>query len=135
MLKVACALIVKDKKLLICQNDSSSDHPFLWEFPGGKINSDETVENGVTREIREELEIQIDIINTMQTVIFDYGFKEIKLYPFLCSVKKGSIKLNDHVDYKWVEFKQLENINLSGADRKLVQQNKNIEVLKKYIGK
>ena len=94
MLKVTCALIIRDNKLLITQNNFKSDHPFQWEFPGGKIKTGETLENCIKREIMEELEIEIEILSTMKAVIYDYGFKKIKLYPFLCSIKNGKIKLS-----------------------------------------
>ena len=133
MLKVSCAIIIQNKKILIVQNCSHSDHPFQWEFPGGKIKNRETAEVGIKREIIEELEIEIEIIFKMNSVEFDYGFKQIVLIPFLCSIKNGEIKLNEHNELKWINIDELGEIDFSGADRKLIQQKQNLAILKKYI--
>jgi len=135
MLKVTCALIIADRKLLITQNGFSSDHPFEWEFPGGKIKAYETKEGCVKREISEELEIEVEIIEKLNPVIFDYEIKKVKLIPFLCRMKSGVIQLNEHVNYKWIELNQLSGIGFSGADKKLIHERKNLEALKKYLGK
>lgn len=134
MLKVTCALIVKDKKILITQNNLISDHPLQWEFPGGKIKVEETLENCILREIMEELAIDIEILCSMKPVIYDYGFKQIELIPFLCSIKSGLIKRIEHNDYMWVDLKELKNIDFSEADRKLLEQKQNWVTLKKYFG-
>ena len=135
MLKVVCAIIISEQKILITQNSSASDHPFLWEFAGGKIKPGESAKDAILREIREELEIEIEIQKKMKSVTFDYGFKQIELIPFLCSIKKGKIKLNEHAAFKWVLFDELNNFDFSGADRKLIQHAENVSVLKEYIGK
>jgi 8-oxo-dGTP diphosphatase len=135
MLKVVCALIVSNRKILITQNSSGSDHPFEWEFAGGKIKSGESAENAILREIREELEIEIEIQEKIKSITFDYGFKQIELIPFLCSVKKGEIKLNEHAAFRWILVEELNTIDFSGADKKLIQHAENISILKEYIGK
>lgn len=134
VLKVTCAIIIQNKKILVVQNSSDSDHPFQWEFPGGKIKIEETFENCVKREIIEELEIEIEICQEMNSVGFDYGFKQIVLIPFLCSIKNGEIKLNEHNAFKWININELGEIDFSDADKKLIQQKQNLEILEKYIG-
>ena len=134
MLKVTCAIIIQNKKILIVQNNSNSDHPFQWEFPGGKIYIEETSEECIKREIWEELEIEIKICQKMFYVEFDYDFKQIELIPFLCSIKKGEIKLNEHSELKWISVEELDEIDFSGADKKLIQQKQNLAILEKYIG-
>lgn len=134
MLKVVCAIILSNRKILITQNSSGSDHPFQWEFAGGKIKPGESEEDAIYREIREELNVEIEIQKKINSVTFDYGFKQIELIPFLCSIKKGKIKLNEHAAYKWITIDELNKIDFSGADKKMVQQTGNAEVLKEYIG-
>jgi len=134
MLKVTCALLIQNKKILIVQNNSNSDHPFQWEFPGGKINFEETSEECIKREIWEELEIKIEIYQKIFSVEFDYGFKQIELIPFLCSIKKRELKLNEHRAFKWININELFEIDFSGADKKLIQQKQNLTILKKHIG-
>ena len=134
MLKVTCALIIHKNKILITQRGINSVHPLQWEFPGGKLKKGESTGESVKREIMEELEVGIEIILNMIPVNYNYGFKKIELIPFLCSKKSGKIKLNDHIDFKWVEWDNLKKINFSKADRKLIQQIGNRQILKKYIG-
>lgn len=133
MLKVTCAIIIHENKILVAQRNASSEHPLKWEFPGGKLNPDETVEECIIREIREELEIEIEIRESMISVKHDYGFKQIKLIPFICIVETGEINLNEHYDFKWVTFSNLEAIDFAEADRKLIQQYKNKITLEKYL--
>ena len=135
MLKVTCAFLFYRNKLLITQRNADSDHPFLWEFPGGKINLGESAEDCIAREIKEELEVEINILEKMFPVEYDYGFKKIELIPFLCFIRSSEIKLNEHIQYKWADWKSLNEIKLLEADKKLIQQKENREILKKYFGK
>jgi len=133
MLKVTCAIIILQNKILITQRNNYSDHPFKWEFPGGKLNPGETWEACVIREIREELDIDIEIQASMISVQHDYGLKQIELIPFICSIKKGDIKLKEHKDFMWISFINLNKIDFAEADRKLIQLKENKEILKKYL--
>lgn len=135
MIKVTCALIVHQNKILITQRGLESDHPLKWEFPGGKIKEGETVRQSIIREILEELELKIKIQEIMITVEYDYGIKKIELIPFICSLKSGEIKLNEHLNYKWVALNNLLNFDFSEADRKLLLLEENMNILKEYTGK
>lgn len=135
MIKVTCACIIKDGKILITQRGPESDHPFLWEFPGGKIKAGETAEECIKREIWEELELEIEIVQHMISVQQKYAIKEIELIPFLCSTHSVKLKLNEHLDYKWIEWKDLVEVSFSEADEKLIQQVTNQKILKEYLGK
>jgi len=104
MFKVTCAIIIRRNKILVAQRNESSDHPLKWEFPGGKLNPSETIEECIIREIREELDIEIEVRKTMIAVYHDYGHKQIELIPFLCILKSGDIKLIEHHDFMWVTF-------------------------------
>jgi 8-oxo-dGTP diphosphatase len=135
MLKVTCAIIVKRNKILVAQRNTSSNHPFKWEFPGGKLKLPETIEECIIREIKEELDIEIEIREAMITVFHDYEHKQIELIPFLCILKSGDIKLIEHHDFMWITFGNLKNIDFADADMKLIQQNGNKMILKKYLWK
>lgn len=134
MLKVTCAIIVKQNEILVTQRGGNTDHPFQWEFPGGKINQNETAADCIAREINEELGIEIRILDLIIPVQHDYGFRKIELIPFICEIQSGSIKLTEHIDFKWISIENLEQIDLSDADRKLIQKDGNRLILKKYLG-
>lgn len=135
MIKVTCALIISQDKILVTQRNSNTDHPFQWEFPGGKLNHNEPHEDCIIREIREELEIEIGIKESMIPVMHDYGFRQIKLIPFLCVFKSGSVKLNVHNDFKWLSLENLIETDLVEADKKLIQLCENQKILEKYLWK
>lgn len=135
MLKVTCAIIPLNGKFLITQNGPQSAHPFQWEFPGGKIEPGETAQNCVIREINEELELDIEIEESMEAVTHNYGTKKIELIPFVCSIKSGKLKLNDHINQQWIEVHELDEIDFSAADKKLISTKGIGEILKKYTGK
>lgn len=95
----------------------------------------ESAEDCIIREIKEELEVEIDILEKMFPVEYDYGFKKIELIPFLCFIRSSEIKLNEHIQYKWANWKSLNEIALLEADKKLIQHKGNRKILKKYFGK
>ena len=134
MLKVTCALIVENQKLLITQNSSNSDHPFQWEFPGGKMKPGEDAEHCILREIKEELNIVVSVVRRLEPVGFDYGYKRIELIPFLCRIQSGTIQLHEHIDFEWIGFKKIKETDFSGADRELILETRNAGILKKYVG-
>ncbi len=125
MLKVTCAIIIKGDKMLLTQRGQHPEHPFQWEFPGGKLIGGETPEHSIGREIREELNVTIAIAEKAVPVIYDYGFKKVELIPFICRIQSGKFTLNEHINAKWVPFDEAIVQNLSGADRKLIQNQKN----------
>lgn len=132
MIQVTCAIIIQGGKILLAQNKADSDHPFQWEFPGGKIHYDETEEECIVREIREELELGIVVIQKLEAIEHDYGYKQIKLIPLLCLIKSGNMILNDHLAIKWCTFSELLKTNLSEADRALLENKNNGKILKEY---
>lgn len=134
MLKVTCAIIVREGKLLITQRGPDSEHPREWEFPGGKVKCGETEEASILREIMEELNVELRIIRKLYPVEYDYGFRKIELIPFLGGIETGEIQLNGHSNFAWVEFPELKNVDLSAADRELIKNPGNRKFLEKYLG-
>ena len=63
-----------------------------------------------------------------------YGTKKIELIPFVCSIKTGELKLNNHINHQWIEVNELDEIDFSAADKKLISLKGNREILKKYTG-
>jgi 8-oxo-dGTP diphosphatase len=117
MLQVTCAIIRnEDNKILVVQRGEATDHPFKWEFPGGKLTLEETVEECIIREVDEELSMEIVICGRLTEVEHDYGHKQIKLIPFICDTLDEIPVLSEHVDYKWVDVKDLMSVDFSEAD-------------------
>jgi 8-oxo-dGTP diphosphatase len=73
MINVTCAIILVDSKILVTQRSEKMKLPLKWEFPGGKLELDEKEDDCVMREIKEELNIEIKVLNKLSNSIFDYG--------------------------------------------------------------
>ncbi|MBN1108832.1 MAG: (deoxy)nucleoside triphosphate pyrophosphohydrolase [Bacteroidales bacterium] len=117
MIRVTCAIIRnEDQEVLVVQRDEKSDHPFKWEFPGGKINDGETEEECIVREIREELSIDIVICGRMEEVDHDYGKKHIVLIPFICDTLDELPLLFEHNAFRWMLPSGLRELDLLDAD-------------------
>ncbi len=117
MIRVTCAIIRNEEnEVLVVQRGEKTDHPFKWEFPGGKLQDGETEEECIIREIREELSIGIVICNRMPEVEYDYGMKQIQLIPFVCDTLDEFPLLSEHIDFKWLAPQDLKNVDFSEAD-------------------
>jgi 8-oxo-dGTP diphosphatase len=117
MIKVTCAIIRnEDEDVLIVQRGEKSDHPFKWEFPGGKLNEGENEEECIIREISEELSIDIVILTRMKSVDYNYGSKHILLTPFICDTLEELPVLSEHIDFRWIPPSELNGIDFSEAD-------------------
>lgn len=117
MIDVTCAIIRnEDDEILVVQRGEKTDHPFRWEFPGGKLNEDESEEECIIREIREELAMDIVICGRLPAVEHDYGHKQIRLIPFVCDTLDDLPFLTEHVAFKWLAPGELRSIGFSEAD-------------------
>lgn len=135
MIKVTCAIIVQNGKILLAQRGEHPHHPFQWEFPGGKVKSGETGEDCIRREINEELSLRIEIKAKLDPVLFDYGHRKIELIPFICFIREGKIQLSEHIRFTWIEWPEAAEMDISGADREIISNEKNFNLFQKYIGK
>ena len=135
MIKVTCALIVNDNRILAVQHGPGGGHPFEWEFPGGKTEPGETHEEAVRREIAEELGLDIRIVMPLNPVDHDYGHKKIRLIPFLCHIDQGVLNLHEHIRYEWLDVTHLEKLDFSAADFKMIGDPHNQRILKEYFRK
>ena len=123
MIQVSCAIIVNSiGKVLVTQRSINMPLPLKWEFPGGKIEADETAEECLIREIREELNMEIQITGSLPPNDHQYPDKLIRLIPFICRQKDGEIILKEHADYKWLDAKDLLDLDWAEADVPIVKQ-------------
>ena len=121
MLIVVAALIKKEDKILLARR-STGDVSVLgkWEFPGGKLNSGETEEQAVEREIFEEFELKVKATKFLTHTIYTDLLKTIDLKLYECQYLDGQICLHDHYEYQWVTKKDLLQFDLAPADLFLV---------------
>lgn len=122
MIRVVCAIIENEEgKVLVCQRSESMAHPLKWEFPGGKIQKDESEVNAIKREIEEELKLKIRTKFALDPVPHDYGNKQVVLVPYVCFVVSGVVELVEHAAAKWVEPRDLGELDWVGADVGVVE--------------
>lgn len=95
-----------------------------WEFPGGKIEENETPENAIVREIKEELDTEIIVEQEIGTIEYDYPTFHISMKCFWCSIKKGELKLLEHEDAKWITLTDVDTVDWLPADREILPKIK-----------
>lgn len=115
---VAAILKDNDKVLATCRGYGEFIN--MWEFPGGKIEKNESREDALHREILEELNVSINIKDFLMTVEYDYPNFHLIMNCFICSIKDGTINLNEHSDAKWLTRDELKELNWVPADLDIV---------------
>ena len=121
------ALIEKDGKYLIARRKTGSkDVLGKWEFPGGKVERNETEENAIEREIKEEFEMSIKAIKFITNNVCEYPDKVVDLRLYECKYISGEFNLHDHFEYKFVDKNKILEYDLCPADIPLA------EYIKKY---
>jgi 8-oxo-dGTP diphosphatase len=122
-IRVCCAIIYfQDNKILVVQRGNSMRHEGKWEFPGGKIETGESEEECIKREIREELRIEINIIGTLRSNFHRYQDFEIQLIPFTAMYVSGQIELKEHAQYKLLKKEELLSLDWAEADIPIVKE-------------
>ena len=114
-IEVVAAIIHHDGKILATQR-GYGDFKDGWEFPGGKIESGETKEQALVREIKEELNIEISVDKFAIDIEYQYPNFYLFMSCFMCSIKEGSIELLEHNDGKWITKEELNTLNWLPAD-------------------
>ena len=122
MFIVTAAAMVRDGKVLIAQREAGSHMEFRWEFPGGKLEPDETTEECIVREIKEELDIDVEVLDIYKVVQFSYKEKEILLLCYLCRIIRGEGRTLECNDFRWVTREQLSQYEFVPADVPIVEK-------------
>jgi 8-oxo-dGTP diphosphatase len=124
-LRVTCAIIEHQGKVLCAQRSARMKLPLKWEFPGGKIEKGESEVDCLSRECQEELNLVLSIIERMQPVLYEFELgKWLELIPFRCLLAGGKLELREHASAKWLPPEALATLDWAEAD---------IDVLKNYL--
>lgn len=124
-IKVVAAIIVKDGRLFATQR-GYGDYKDWWEFPGGKIEPGETPEQALKREIKEELDTEINVGDHLITVEYDYPKFHMTMGCYLCSVVSGKLTLLEHEAARWLGPDELESVKWLPSDIEVVEKIKGI---------
>lgn len=128
MINVTCAIIIIDNKILVTQRSEKMKLPLKWEFPGGKLQENESEIECIKREIKEELNIEIDVINRLSNSVYDYGTFKINLIPFIANYLLGEIRLTEHKEYRILEKSELSLLDWAQADIPIVEEFLKLEI-------
>ena len=113
---VVAAIIKKENTYLIVQRNRGKYLGLKWEFPGGKVEPNESFQEALLREIHEELNIDINIHEKLAQEKYKDSEINIVLHYFLCSIKDGTIKLNEHEAVSWVDKKDFGKYDFVEGD-------------------
>ena len=122
-IEVVAAVIVKDGRIFATQR-GYGDFKDMWEFPGGKIESGESHERALKREIKEELDADITVDSFLRTVEYDYPKFHLVLHCYLCSLDSNHIHLLEHESARWLSAYELDSVDWLPADLSIVRNLK-----------
>ena len=121
--KVVAAIIIHNNHIFATQR-GYGDFKDSWEFPGGKIEPGETPQRALIREIKEELDTEIEVGDYLETVEYDYPTFHLSMDCFFCTIKSGELVLKEHEAAKWLTVETLDDVDWLPADKVLIEQIK-----------
>jgi len=116
-IEVAAGLISREGRYLIARRKSGVHLAGLWEFPGGKREAGETLEECLRRELWEELQVRVDLVSPFHTIRHEYAEQTVELHFFRCLIESGQPTPVDCAEIRWVYPDQLEDFEFPPADR------------------
>ena len=122
IIKVTAAILVKDNKIIIAKRGPNDRLANKWEFPGGKVEINETPEQCLKREIKEEFDIDVSVGKYLGSSIYHYDHISIELMAYRTYWENGKIDLKDHDDFKWISLEQLAEFDFAPADLVFVEK-------------
>lgn len=120
-IEVVAAIIIRDGKLFATQR-GYGEWKDWWEFPGGKIEPEESQEDALKREIREELATEIEVGTLLSTVEYDYPKFHLTMHCYLCTIISGELSLLEHEDARWLTTNELDSVKWLPADKDVIEK-------------
>jgi 8-oxo-dGTP diphosphatase len=122
MITVTAGILFKDTRVFIARRKAGGRLPGQWEFPGGKVEAGETPEQGLKRELQEELEIDAVVGDRLGESIHCYDFGTVRVLFFRVYWNGEEISSKDHDEYGWVPLDELKCYDFVPADRPIVKR-------------
>lgn len=123
--EVVAAIIKRDNEIFATQR-GYGEFKGGWEFPGGKIEEGESREQALEREIKEELDVAIQVGEWIHTVEFDYPTFHLTMHCYLCALLSDAIQLKEHQAAKWLQKDTMDSVDWLPADVEVAEKVKNI---------
>ena len=125
-IEVSAAIIIKDNKIFITQRGYGQFKDF-WEFPGGKLEKGESAQDCLIREIKEELNAEIEIVKFLNTIEYTYPDFHLVMHNYICKLKEDHLELLEHEAAKFIDIKDIDKVDFLPADILILND------LKKYM--
>jgi 8-oxo-dGTP diphosphatase len=121
---VTAAVIIRDNQIL-CVQRGENKHAYTskkWEFPGGKVEENEAIEDTIVREISEELNLNIHLDSHLIQVDHTYPDFRLIMDAFVCFIQSGELQLTEHIAFKWLNKDELVAVDWAAADVPIVEK-------------
>ena len=122
MVEVVASLIWKNNKFMICQRPAHKARGLLWEFVGGKVESDETKEKALIRECKEELNVLLSVGDVFMDVVHEYPDITVHLTLFNATIADGEPQKLEHNDIQWITPNEIPNYYFCPADEEILKE-------------
>ena len=116
------AVLIRGQMILAAQRSSTMSLAGMWEFPGGKIEPNESPNEALLRELKEELLCTAEIGEHIQTTEYEYEFGIVVLTTYYCSLKGDEPRLTEHSEIRWIHVTKLDQLNWAPADIPAVEK-------------
>ena len=122
---VSAGVVLRDGRVMICRRKPEVHNGLKWEFPGGKLEEGESPEEALARELKEELDIKVEVGCVCDAVLYQYPEKAVLVLFYLCAIREGEPVPVDCDAISWAAPEELPEYNFSGADAEFVRRLKN----------
>jgi 8-oxo-dGTP diphosphatase len=122
VIEVGSAIIQRDGRYLVSQRPEGSHLGQVWEFPGGKREATETIEECVSRKVREELGIEVAVGRLWRVVERQYPERVVRLHFFLCQLTSGTPRAIACQRFRWIQPGEFGNFEFPPADLDIIQE-------------
>ncbi|WP_035020815.1 (deoxy)nucleoside triphosphate pyrophosphohydrolase [Carnobacterium viridans] len=130
-INVVGAILIENGKILCAQRGEGKSLAYLWEFPGGKIETGETPQEALIRELQEELMIDVEVQSEkFEETSYQYDFGLVTLTTFICFLKRGTPQLTEHIAVEWLAPKELTTLEWAPADIPAVEKLMEMETIR-----
>ena len=121
-IEVVAAIIHNSENHIFATQRGYGDMKDGWEFPGGKVESGESPEDALKREILEELDTRIVVEKLLTTVDYDYPKFHLTMHCYICSIESGSLTLKEHEAARWLKLSEIDSVDWLPADKIVVDR-------------
>lgn len=115
-IEVVGAVLINEDRVFAAKRGPGKSMAGYWEFPGGKVEADETPEEALARELREELKVDVTVGEFIVTATHEAGTAVIELSTYLCTIIEGVPVLTEHEEFRWLPVSELSDVEWAPAD-------------------